>query len=248
MAVSMRARVQRALSVAVLGLLLAGAAVPGAPAARAERMAAACPAVGIYTVGGPLPAAQGSGGANGPAALLPGYLGALRGTLTISAYTGCGAPTAGTFVVQGLMRPIIGAQPGPGGGQSKGAQIMPLYGGTGILTATGTIAQDGTHQGDPTYVAVAATVIYGRYNLGCPPLCTENSRAPQACPVTGCIYRAAVTRTAAFGSITGFLRLQLGARPMAGLAFLPPPDPAVSNPAAAMQIAPMSIIGYRAGP
>jgi hypothetical protein len=125
--------------------------------------------------------------------------------------------------------------------------IMPGLLTTGVLTATGTIAQDTLHAGDPTYLAVTALVVYGRHTLGCPPLCPQTGNTPQACPASGCADIMVVTRTAAFGSVTGFLRVQVGAQSTAGLAFLPPPDPGVASAAAAMQVQPVAFTGVKAG-
>jgi hypothetical protein len=179
----------------------------------------------------------------------PGPLNGLTGTLTITAYTACGGATAGSFDVHSLVRPVRWPQPERPGVRApgSGAIVFPIFGGTGVLTATGTIAQDTAHPGDPTYLSVTAKVIYGRYGLTCPPICANSGSNARACPAAGCTYTTVVTRTASFGSVTGFLRLQLGQRVMAGLAFLPPPDPTQALAAAAMQVQPIAFVGVHTG-
>jgi len=69
----------------------------------------ACAAVGVYLVGPRvLPMAPAPNRSGAPLAQVPGgtasalttyYLGALRGSLRIRSYSGCGAPTTGSFAV-----------------------------------------------------------------------------------------------------------------------------------------------------
>jgi hypothetical protein len=233
--------------------MLAAGSVAGSPAASAGHAATPCPAIGTYAVGAtaPVPGTARSGSGAAIAIPYPGILGGLTGILTITGYTGCGGTTAGSFDVHTparplpLMRPLRPGERAPG----SGAAFYPVLGATGVLTATGTIAQDANHPGDPTYLSITANVIYGRYGLSCPPICANSGNSARVpCPAAGCAYTTQVTRTAAFGSVTGFLRLQLGQRVMAGLAFLPPPDPNEATASAAMQVQPISFVGVHTGP
>jgi hypothetical protein len=232
--------------------MIAVGSTAGSPAASAHHMAAPCPAIGTYAVGAtaPVPGAAQSGTGTAIAIPYPGFLYGLTGILTITGYTGCSGTTTGSFDVHSPVRPLNGPQPEQPGVRAPGsvAPIYPVVGATGVLTATGTIAQDASHPGDPTYLSITANVIYGRYSLACPPICAKggnNARLP--CPAAGCAYSTVVTRTAAFGSVTGFLRMQLGQRVLAGLAFLPPPDPTQATATAAMQVQPISFVGVRTG-
>ncbi len=78
------------------------------------------------------------------------------GNIIITAYSGCGQPTAGTFSLHGLLMgtPV----------QSGGRTVIMLCATSCLgpvladVTATGTFAQDGAHAHDVTYVSVSAAL------------------------------------------------------------------------------------------
>ncbi|HEY8286191.1 MAG TPA: hypothetical protein VIJ28_17540, partial [Chloroflexota bacterium] len=132
------------------------------------------------------------------------------------------------------------------------AIVYPGFMGTTVLTATGTFSQDSTHPTDPMYLRVAASVTYGRFTLGCPPLCGAQRPpgAPMCVPV-GCHPGETVSRVSHFEGVTGYLRVQ-AAGPTGpatiSLSFLPPPDAKATSPdAAASSLQPVILVGTRLG-
>ena len=136
------------------------------------------------------------------------------GTLTISAYSGCGQSTSGAFTVRrSLMGPPIER---PQTGRTSIACIAGRPCGfpvTGVISATGSFAQDVAHPQDPTYVTVSATVVTGRPGpqLGRP--CSAD---------TGCPPPTVIRSTVTFSNVTGYLQTTSDGQ-TATLSFLPPP-------------------------
>jgi hypothetical protein len=216
---------------------------PGARVVDAQHtLAQACSEIGSYAAAHGRSAVGISGGVN---QIYPYYgTSVLSGTLTLSAYTGCGVATAGTFALQSVTRqgPLPEQQSRTGQRPSAGGSMaFPLVISTGVLTATGTIAQDPQHAGDPTYVLVNATVTYGRPLPSCIGTCPVPPAIP--CQSSGCQARVLVTRTVTFTKVTGYLRVQAGAMPMASLVFLPPPDPRLVGAVATSTLQPVSFLG-----
>jgi len=248
------------VGVCVTLVLLAATALPDASAVGAgHRDAQNCPALGTYMVGPRLVSSTGSqqgsvtsqsGSAKaGPAIIYPSGAGALSGTLTLTALTGCGsAATSGSFAVHSIFRPIPAPmQPAPGqprSGAGASTVIVPSFFGSGVLTATGTLVQDPLHPTDPTYVGVSATVQYGQRGINCLGTCPQPQQGTYPCPEAGCSSTApAVTRTSTFATVTGFLRWQAGSPSVVGLVFLAPPDPNLSAQAMYVSIQPISLFG-----
>jgi hypothetical protein len=205
-------RIVPALIVATL-IGLPGAAARmalGHPAHAAQQVS--CAVLGTYHVGPPvLPlagAARGRVGAQTPVAgratagpALAWPAGALRGTLLIRAYTGCGGATLGSFAVH--RTPLGPPLPGP----RRGAP-------TGVISATGRFAQDPSHPHDATYVLVSATVTTARRRPG---------RTLPCAPATGCPPAMVITSTTTFTDVTGYLQVPPPAGQRVTLSFLPPP-------------------------
>ena len=114
----------------------------------------------------------------------------LRGTLVLSAYSGCGQSTMGTFAVR---RTMIGPPLGPGSrARCSGPCPQPV---AGVLAATGTITQDAAHATNPLYVRVSAIITAtrpGRHPAGqsailsfLPPLLAAASPPPTALVLDG---------------------------------------------------------------
>jgi len=218
-------------------------------------LAEVCTVLGTYFVGprgiGIVPQPKGPQPGGAPALYpYPYATGVLTGTVTLSSYSPCGVPTAGSFAVHALLRPPYPypAPPRPGGFGSGAVIAQPAIFGTTVLTATGTFLQDPGHPKDPGYVSVSGTISYGRYGYGCAPICDQpQGRGAIACPPDGCGQpgKPVVSRVATFTGITGYLRLQ--ARPPAAVAllFLPPPEPATSVASASQ---PISIYGLHRAP
>lgn len=156
---------------------------------------------------------------------------ALRGTLTISAYSACGQPTAGTFSVQRLLvRPPI--QP-----YHRAIKAIPCaevcgWPPAGVITATGSFSQDALHPHDATFVTVSATITSTRPG---PPM-------GRPCSATyGCPPPSVIISSVSFSAVTGYLQVVPGGQ-SAILTFLPPPS---ANNAAAPQ--PLTLQGWRGG-
>ena len=160
----------------------------------------------------------------------------LTGTLTISAYSGCGQSTAGAsgasatsgaFVVR---RSLVGpAIERPGTSRTSIACIAGRPCGfpvTGVISATGSFAQDMTHPQDPTYVTVNATVVTARPG---PPM-------GRPCSATaGCPPSTVIMSTVTFSNVTGYLQTAADGQ-TATLSFLPPPAANSGQPPAVMTL------------
>ena len=204
----------------------------------------ACAAVGVYLVGPRvLPMAPAPNRSGAPLAQVPGgtasalttyYLGALRGSLRIRSYSGCGAPTAGTFAVTRVaMGPPIERNAAPGAARPGIACRPACYAPVGVQSATGAFAQDPRHPSDPLYVAVSATITSTRLGpqMGRP--CSTRD---------GCPPPSVITSTITLSDVTGYLQVSADSNPGAAtLAFLPPPSPR-DTPAQ-----PLTLQGWRGG-
>ena len=258
----------RPLGVMAIVALISGLIVPwssGKPA-QAHQAWATCAALGRYHVGKTIPtpiepAPQGTGSSPSPTAIAQPYLGGvLTGTITLSSYTACGAATSGSFSValSPARIPLPMASSGHVGitgatrTSTTAAIVYPGFVGTTVLTATGTFSQDPTHSRDPLYVSVDASVTYGRFTLGCPPICGAQ-RAPGApmCVPVGCHPGETVSRVSDFTAVMGYLRVQAtsaGGPASLALSFLPPPDAKATSPEAAMSsLQPVTLVGIRTG-
>jgi len=206
-------------TVAVLGT--PGGAIGGVPA-QAQR-AVPQTVCGVYQVGprvlpersrtrSRMPSTQ-AASVPGIAVTWPGWM--LRGTLTISAYNGCGQSTAGTFSVQ---RSVVG--PPIERPRGRGAAIpCPMEGPcgfpvTGIISATGAFTQDVAHATDPLYVTVSATITTARPGPRQGRLCSTQ---------TGCTPATVITSTITMTNVTGYLQVAVSDGQHAVLSFLPPP-------------------------
>lgn len=229
-------------AVAVLGAV--GGATRGAPAqARGGLPQAACAAVGTYQVGPrivPERARPRSGtpfGAVGPrraATAIVSQPWMLRGTLTLSAYNGCGQPAAGTFSVQ---RSVVG--PPIERSRGRGVAIPCAMEGpcgfpvTGVISATGAFTQDAAHAVDPLYVTVNATITTAR----------PGPQQGRPCSTqTGCPPATVITSTVTMTNVTGYLQAAASDGQRIVLSFLPPP-------ASASDVAPTALVldGWRGG-
>ncbi|HVA92538.1 MAG TPA: hypothetical protein VNL71_22180 [Chloroflexota bacterium] len=244
---------------------LVGPRAAGEPA-QAHQGGASCAALGVYHVGRtipppiiPLPQGSIKGGAPTTTAIAYPFLGGgvLTGTITLSSYTACGSPTAGSFSValsqNRIPLPMASTSGAPVTGQTTITSTLTLVmASSTVLTATGTFKQDRAHPNDPVYLSVSGSATYGRYVLGCPPLCGAQ-KAPDApmCVPVGCKTGETVSRVSNFTGITGYLRVQpAGSGALASLAldFLPPPDPKAASPDVAMSfMQPVSLVGTRLG-
>lgn len=206
------------------------------PAARPA--ASSCPALGAYQIGPrllplqpsppqhsgaqPAPAMSASGqaglwaagsGQARPGATIAWPLSALTGALTITAYSPCGAPTAGTFSVHRLPLKAPIRQPNRHGATLPCA-VPCFWPPTGVISATGRFVQDTLHPDDPTFVAVSATISMARPGpmMGRP--CSTR---------TGCPPPSVAISSASFSAVTGYLQVAPGNQ-SATLTFLPPPN------------------------
>jgi hypothetical protein len=217
----------RIVSALIVGIVIG---LPGAAARTALAHPApaapkgSCAVLGTYHVGPrvlPLAgAAHGRAGVQppvaghataGPANAWPAWL--LRGTLVISAYTECRSATMGSFAVH---RTPVGP---PLYGPRRGTPALPCavpcwLPPAGVISATGRFAQDPTHPHDATYLLVSATVTTTRLR---PPLGLPCSN------LTGCPLAMAMTSTATFRDVTGYLQVPPPAGQRVTLSFLPPP-------------------------
>ncbi len=228
-------------AVAVLGAV--GGATRGAPAqARGVLPQAACAAVGTYQVGPrivPERSRTRSGGPSAPAAPAPGSAMAwpgwmVRGTLTLSAYSGCGQPTAGTFSMQrSVVGPPIERPRGRGVAipcAMEGPCGFPV---TGVISATGAFTQDAAHAADPLYVTVNATITTAR----------PGPQQGRPCSTqTGCPPATVITSTVTMTNVTGYLQAAASDGQRIVLSFLPPP-------ASASDVGPTALVldGWRGG-
>ncbi|HZS88715.1 MAG TPA: hypothetical protein VFE42_14670 [Chloroflexota bacterium] len=233
-------RVPTVVSLLVSLLAPAGIAVRLAGASAAT--SATCAAVGSYHIGtrlvpGPVaPLKPGQQRNRPPSAAKPGYIlpqWDLEGTLTLSSYSGCGAPTSGDFTVQRvIVGNPVGPQPQAGSGPAIACAIPCRQRPYGIVAASGHFVQDSAHPNDPLYVTVDATL-------------TSVSAGPlmgRPCSVTyGCPGTSVVTTTVSMTAVTGYLVLSGSGKPAASrgsanagapmpstvqqatLSFLPPP-------------------------
>ncbi|HXT35784.1 MAG TPA: hypothetical protein VN837_09430 [Chloroflexota bacterium] len=255
----------RPLGVMAIIALITGLTGPwsnGKPA-QAHQAGVGCAALGRYHVGRTIPppiqpSPQGTGSPTSSTAIAQPYLGGvLTGTITLSSYTACGAATTGSFSValSAARIPLPMASSGHVGSTgetrtSTAAIIYPGFVGTTVLTATGTFSQDPTHPRDPLYLSVDASVTYGRFTLGCPPICGAQ-RAPGApmCVPVGCRPGETVSRVSDFTGVTGYLRVQAasaGLPATVALSFLPPPDAKATSIDAAMSaLQPVTLVGIR---
>lgn len=229
-------------AIATLAMIAAPAvpalALHAAPAMASQRATSSCSALGTYQIGprllplrpsppqhsgaqpAPLvsrsaqaqPAATGSGQAQ-PGVAIAWPLSALTGALTITAYSPCGAPTAGTFSVHRLPLKSPIRQPNRHGATLPCA--VPCYWpATGVISATGRFVQDTLHPNDPAFVAVSATVSTARPGpmMGRP--CSTR---------TGCPPASVTVSSVSFSAVTGYLQVLPGNQ-SATLTFLPPPN------------------------
>lgn len=222
---------------AVLALLGVAAILPAAgvqaapPSTRAAMPGQACSALGTYRVGSRVwPLARHSGKLGAPAPGQPAQPGIPSiawpggmwvGTLVISAYSGCGSPTTGTFTVRRVWTGPWMAQPRRGVGI---ACAVPCWPRSGMAAATGSFVQDPLHPSDPIYVMVTAMVTTTRPGpqLGRP--CSVQS---------GCPAPTVVTSTVSIANVTGYVQVPSAAAgtppsgtqqaKMATLSFLAPP-------------------------
>jgi len=227
-------------TVAVLSAL--GGAPRSAPVqARGILPQTACAALGAYQIG-PRILPERSGARSGMSSGVAGPRHAatanvsqpwlLRGTLTLSGYSGCGQPTAGTFSIRrGAIGPPI-EQP-----RGQGATMMcPLEGScgfpvTGVISATGAFTQDAAHATDPLYVTVSATITTAR----------SDPRQGRPCSTqTGCPPATVITSTVTMTNVTGYLQAVASNGQRVVLSFLPPPTPASD-----VAPTPMALYGWR---
>ena len=213
-------------TVVVLGAL--GGAMRNAPM-QAQRALpqASCAALGAYQIG-PRIMPERSGGRSGVSSgtVRPGRATTaivsrpwlLRGTLTLSGYTGCGQLTRGTFSIQ---RSVVG--PPIERPRGQGAAIMcPLDGPcgfpvTGVISATGSFTQDAAHASDPLYVLVSATITTAR----------PGPQQGRPCSTqTGCPPATVIMSTVTLTNVTGYLQATATDSQRVILSFLPPPTSA----------------------
>lgn len=209
---------------------LAVHAAPGHARYRAQPHT--CSALGIYHIGSRVLPVSPPHGAQPPRGRqLPAQtaivepVSALLGTLTITAYSGCGQPTAGAFSAHRL------PYKGPIQPYHRESKALPCaevcwWPPAGVITATGTFSQDALHPHDPLYVSVSATLVVARPGpmLGMP--CSVKQ---------GCPPRPVITSTTTFAQVTGYLQVALGAQ-SAVLTFLPPPSAGSTTAPAALTL------------
>jgi len=213
-----RSAVFAALALSAMGM----APRPGHAGAALMRAPATCAALGQYQVGPRvLPLAPPAIRPVPPHSHAPARLIAfsfLRGTLTLSSYSGCGGTTSGRFAIA---RAYGGPLPGPEPPRrpQRGAIACPeqgMYCGfvpTGIVAASGAFMQDPAHGTDPAYISVSAVITSAEPGpaLGVP--CSERY---------GCPAPSVITSTVAFTNVTGYLQVDADGA-SATLSVLPPP-------------------------
>jgi len=213
-------------AVAVLGA--SGGAIGSAPV-RAQRALpqASCAALGAYQIGPRIvperPGARSGvlSGAVEPRRATTAIVARpwlLRGTLTLSGYSGCGQPTAGTFSIRRrVVGPPIERSLGRGAAIAcpmEGPCGFPVF---GIISATGAFAQDAAHAADPLYVTVSATITTAR----------PGPQQGRPCSTrTGCPPATAITSTVTMTNVTGYLQATASDGQRVVLSFLPPPTSA----------------------
>lgn len=230
-----------------LAALWAPALTARAAAPHGHQQAAgtpACSALGTYQVGprvlptaGPVQGHQTAPGvpthSSAPTAIAwPATV--LRGKLVITAYSGCGSATQGTFEVS---RSLLGPLPTvpPAQGKAIACAVPCWWSPSGIITATGRFSQDPAHPSDPTFVTVSATITTAR----------PGPQMGRPCSVqSGCPPPSIITTTVAITGITGYLQATAGkiattqgytgTTQTATLSFLPPPLPGTGEIPAAM--------------
>jgi hypothetical protein len=213
--------------------------------AQARKVSQACAAaLGTYVVG----AVYGNVPRSGVVPANPFYSGGLSGALTLSGTPSCGGAYSGKFAVHGSRQLVPVPQPRSQGGASSAAVTMPpiAVAGTNVLTATGTFAADPAHRDASLYVAVSGAVTYGRYSYDCAPPTGAPPGGDATVPGATCTMRATVTSTVTFSAVTGYVRFQSGTTPTLTVAFLPPPDSAITAPATAAFQA-LVLTGRRSG-
>jgi hypothetical protein len=238
----MNVSLKMARTLVVAGMVIVSGALAGAAhgttaQARGVPSKMSCAVLGTYHIGsiGPrvTPEQPRTGAGVSPIAEQPSRAAIaigpwiLTGMLTISAYSGCGQSTSGAFTVQrSLLGPAIER---PGTARTSIACVagppcgVPV---TGVISATGSFAQDMTHPQDPTYVTVSATVVTARLGpqMGRP--CSAN---------TGCPAPTVIRSTVTFSNVTGYLQTTSDGQ-TATLSFLPPPAANSGQPPAVMAL------------
>lgn len=235
----------RTLAVAVVAGMALGSGALAVTArgttaqARSVPTRMSCAALGTYHIGssGPHVTPQQLGTGSGVSSVTgrPSRAGAaiaiapwlLTGTLTISAYSGCGQSTSGSFAVRrSLVGPPIER---PGAARASIACVagppcgFPV---TGVISATGSLAQDPAHPQDPTYVTVSATVVTAR----------PGPRMGRPCSATtGCPPSTVIKSTVTFSNVTGYLQTASDGQ-TATLSFLPPPAANSGQPPTVMTL------------
>ncbi len=238
----MNVSLKMARTLVVAGMVIVSGALADAAhgttaQARGAPSTMSCAALGTYHIGSIIPrvtpeqprtgsgVSSVSGRPSRDALAIAPWL--LIGTLTISSYSGCGQSTSGTFTVQrSLLGPVIKR---PGTARTSIACVagppcgIPV---TGVISATGSFAQDMTHPQDPTYVTVSATVVTARPGpqMGRP--CSTN---------TGCPPSTVIRSTVTFNNVTGYLQTTSDGQ-TATLSFLPPPAANSGQPPAVMAL------------
>ena len=142
------------LAATVIGAL--GLAVHAAPVQAGSALhPTSCAALGNYPVGARAAAMQ-AHVASRTNRQPPPSPWRLAGNVILSAFTGCGPPTAGTFSVQGVLM----GTPVQQGGITVTVPCAASCLGPALATisAIGTFKQDAAYAHDPLYVTVAATL------------------------------------------------------------------------------------------
>ncbi len=112
--------------------------------------------------------------------------------------------------VQPIARPAGAGHCAP---VSDGGSVRGPVTGTGVISATGTFAQDAAHASDPLYGTVSATLTTAR---------PGPVQGRPCSPQTGCPPATIITSTVTITQVTGYLQAMLGGQ-RAILSFLPPP-------------------------
>jgi len=191
-------------------LLLSGTLVAQSPAAARvsapPRASAPCAALGTYQIGPRAvprtlslhrapPAQRQEHALQIPARWV------LQGRLTLTAYTGCGRPTQGTFVVQRALVHLPTRETPTRAVAAPCTASCALE--TDVVSATGRVTQDPAHAGDPLWVLVSAMITTTRPGpplgrpcspAGCPPP-TAIITAVTITDVVGVLHVGAVTPT-----------------------------------------------------
>lgn len=214
-------------------------AAAGAPIRGHAARAAGCAATGTYRVGLRTPETkaqtrpsaslrQARAGVR-PASISQPVVPGMRGTITLSTYTGCGGQTTtGSFSVARLAS-SSGPLPAPQGSASIACRAPCPSTSIGMVKATGTFSQDPLHEGDVIYIRVDATITTAY----------PGPRQGRPCSTrTGCPPQGVITSTVTMTNVTGYLQVFNGQSVQ--LAFLQPPS---GGRAPAL----IQINGYRGG-